>query len=110
MSNKHRSRSTRLPKKSKKAQRLPKKEYRGLAAQKEAALSAPRELQAYKQWYLASMQEAVRANVLQSVDQLRHGSAVLGQLAQEDGLRIVGAEYSLESGAVDFFETGPLPA
>ena len=56
------------------------------------------------------LQEAVRANVLQSVEKLRHGSAILGQLAREDGLRIVGAEYSLESGTVDFFETGSLPA
>ena len=55
--------------------------------------------------------EGVRANVRASVDQLRHGSEILEQLIQDNGLRIVGAEYSLESGAVEFFEdlTEPAP-
>jgi carbonic anhydrase len=48
--------------------------------------------------------EAVRANVRQSCAHLRHGSRLLERLIQEEGLRIVGAEYSLESGQVDFFE------
>jgi carbonic anhydrase len=48
--------------------------------------------------------EAIRANIRASVDQLRHGSEVLEQLIREQGLRIVGAEYSLETGLVDFFE------
>jgi carbonic anhydrase len=47
---------------------------------------------------------AVRANVRTSVDHLRHGSAILERLIAEEGLVIVGAEYSLESGEVDFFE------
>lgn len=47
---------------------------------------------------------AVRANVLASVNQLRHGSEVLEQLIAKNGLRVVGAEYSLETGEVDFFE------
>jgi carbonic anhydrase len=47
---------------------------------------------------------AVRANIRASVDHLRHGSDVLEQLIREDGLRVVGAEYSLETGAVEFFE------
>ena len=51
--------------------------------------------------------EAVRANVRASVDQLRHGSEVLEQLIQTRGLAVVGAEYSLETGAVDFFEGVP---
>lgn len=49
---------------------------------------------------------AVRANIRASVDHLRHGSAVLEQLIQRDGLVIVGAEYSLETGIVDFFDGG----
>jgi carbonic anhydrase len=49
------------------------------------------------------VQDAVRANVRLSVDQLRHGSEIIEQLIAGDGLRIVGAEYSLESGVVDFF-------
>lgn len=50
------------------------------------------------------VREAVRANVRASTDHLRHGSAVLEQLIQDDGLRVVGAEYSLETGEVDFFD------
>ena len=50
------------------------------------------------------VQEAVRANIRASVDHLRHGSAVLEQLIQDEGLRVVGAEYSLETGAVNFFD------
>lgn len=48
--------------------------------------------------------EAVRANIRASVDHLRHGSQVLEQLVQNNGLLIVGAEYSLETGVVEFFE------
>ena len=48
---------------------------------------------------------AVRANVLASVDHLRTGSEILEQLIQEDGLAVVGAEYCVETGTVDFFET-----
>jgi carbonic anhydrase len=48
--------------------------------------------------------EAVRANIRASVDHLRHGSEVLEQLIQRDGLRVVGAEYSLENGLVDFLD------
>jgi carbonic anhydrase len=47
--------------------------------------------------------QAVRANVRASVNQLRHGSDVLELLIRRDGLRVVGAEYSLETGVVDFF-------
>ena len=47
---------------------------------------------------------AVRANVRASADHLRHGSAALEQLIREDRLRIVGAEYSLATGVVDFFD------
>lgn len=48
--------------------------------------------------------QAVRANVGVSVDHLRHGSEVLEQLIQHDGLLVVGAEYSLETGMVEFFD------
>jgi carbonic anhydrase len=47
---------------------------------------------------------AVRANVRASADHLRHGSPVLEQLIQTSGLLVVGAEYSLETGVVDFFD------
>ncbi|AKQ69482.1 Carbonic anhydrase [Myxococcus hansupus] len=50
------------------------------------------------------MKEAVRANIRNSCDHLRHGSRLLEQLCQNEGMRIVGAEYSLETGAVDFFD------
>ncbi|HET9424001.1 MAG TPA: carbonic anhydrase [Gemmatimonadaceae bacterium] len=52
----------------------------------------------------ALVKEAVRANIRASVDHLRHGSAILEQLAEDNGLLIVGAEYSLETGVVEFFE------
>lgn len=47
---------------------------------------------------------AVRANIRASANQLRHGSQILERLIDYDGLRVVGAEYNLESGEVDFFE------
>ena len=50
------------------------------------------------------LQEAVRANVRMSANHLRHGSDVLEQLIAQQGLVIVGAEYSLETGVVDFFD------
>jgi len=50
------------------------------------------------------LQQAVRANIRVSADRLRHGSAILEQLIQGDGLLIVGADYSLETGVVDFFD------
>jgi carbonic anhydrase len=50
------------------------------------------------------VREAVRANIRVSANHLRHGSEVLEQLIQTDGLVVVGAEYSLDSGVVDFFD------
>jgi carbonic anhydrase len=49
---------------------------------------------------------AVRANVRASVNQLRHGSDVLERLIRSDGMRVVGAEYALETGIVEFFDLG----
>jgi carbonic anhydrase len=54
-------------------------------------------------------QLAVRANIRMATDHLRHGSSVLEQLIREDGLMVVGAEYSLETGVVDFFDGVPEP-
>jgi carbonic anhydrase len=56
----------------------------------------------------ALLREAVRANVRASVNHLRHGSELLERLIDETGLLVVGAEYSLETGVVDFFDV-PVP-
>jgi carbonic anhydrase len=55
----------------------------------------------------ALVSAAVRANVRASANQLRHGSAVLERLIEDDGLLVVGAEYSLATGVVDVFEGAP---
>ncbi len=47
--------------------------------------------------------EAVRANVRASVEELRSGSETIERLTAGDGLLVVGAEYSLETGVVEFF-------
>jgi carbonic anhydrase len=52
--------------------------------------------------------QAVRANVRVSANALRHGSGILERLIQRDELRVVGAEYSLETGVVDFFDGLPV--
>jgi carbonic anhydrase len=52
----------------------------------------------------AFVTQAVRANIRASVNQLRHGSQILEELILKDGLMVVGAEYSLETGVVEFFE------
>ena len=52
----------------------------------------------------ALVKQAVRANIRASVDHLRHGSEVLEQLIHHDGLLVVGAEYSLDSGVVELFD------
>ena len=48
----------------------------------------------------------MRANIGISVSHLRYGSPVLESLILNDGLRIVGAEYSVQTGEVTFLE-GP---
>jgi carbonic anhydrase len=50
------------------------------------------------------VRQAVRANVRASANQLRHGSDIVEELIQKDGLCVVGAEYSLETGIVEFFD------
>jgi carbonic anhydrase len=56
----------------------------------------------------ALAREAVRANVRAAANQLRHGSELIERLSEQDGLLVVGAEYSLESGMVDFFDGAPV--
>jgi len=58
----------------------------------------------------ALVRNAVRANVRISAGHLRHGSGILEHLIEKDGLAVVGAEYSLETGVVDFFDGVPHPA
>jgi carbonic anhydrase len=57
------------------------------------------------------LRDAVRANIRASVNHLRHGSELLEDLIQRDGLMVVGAEYALDTGVVEFFDgipaTGP---
>lgn len=48
--------------------------------------------------------KASRANVLASANQLRNGSQILEQLIQNEGLCVVGAEYDVDTGIVDFFD------
>jgi len=55
----------------------------------------------------ALVRQAIKANIRVSANHLRHGSEVLEQLIQQEGLFVVGAEYSLESGVVDFFDSMP---
>ena len=50
---------------------------------------------------------AVRANVRASTNHLRHGSPLLEKLIQDEGLLVVGAEYALDSGKVEFFDGVP---
>ena len=52
------------------------------------------------------LKAAIRANILASTNHLCHGSPLLEQLIQRGDLTIVGAEYSLQTGQVDFFD-GP---
>ena len=46
---------------------------------------------------------ATRTNVIASVAQLREGSEILGGLIDSGALRIVGAQYDLASGVVEFY-------
>lgn len=50
------------------------------------------------------LETAIRANILAATNHLRHGSQLLEKLVQQGSLEIVGAEYSLESGEVTFFD------
>ncbi|SVB60550.1 uncharacterized protein METZ01_LOCUS213404, partial [marine metagenome] len=52
----------------------------------------------------ALLNQAVRANIHASVNHLRQGSNILENQISNEGLQIVGAEYSLVSGAVEFLD------
>lgn len=54
------------------------------------------------------LRQAIRANVRTCAGSLRHGSPILERLIERDGLVVVGAEYSLETGVVDFFDGVPV--
>ena len=55
----------------------------------------------------ALLQQSIRANIRTSANHLRHGSEILEELIQKNELRVVGAEYSLETGLVEFFDGLP---
>lgn len=54
----------------------------------------------------ALARHATRSNVSVSVSHLRYGSEVLERLINSDGLMVIGAEYSLDTGIVEFFDSG----
>ena len=56
-----------------------------------------------EQDYELLLERSIRANIRSSANHLRHGSPLLEELIQTNGLVVVGAEYSLETGAVEFF-------
>lgn len=55
----------------------------------------------------ATSHAATRANVRASAGHLRHGSRILEKRIADGQLLIVGAEYDLETGKVDFFDGLP---
>jgi carbonic anhydrase len=52
----------------------------------------------------AVINDCVRANVRASVQQLQNGSLILEQLIDTGDLQVVGAQYSIETGIIEFFE------
>lgn len=53
------------------------------------------------------LEHAIKANIRASADHLRHGSQVIEDAVNKEKLLIVGAEYSLETGKVEFFDGIP---
>jgi carbonic anhydrase len=51
----------------------------------------------------------VRANVRSCANHLRHGSPALERMVIEGRVSVVGAEYDVETGLVDFFDGVPTP-
>jgi carbonic anhydrase len=51
------------------------------------------------------LDQAVRSNIKASVDKLHQGSEILKALIKNDKLLIMGAEYFLETGEVEFFSS-----
>lgn len=56
----------------------------------------------------SGLREAIRMNVRTSADQLRHGSPLVEDLVLAGRVAVVGAEYEIETGRVDFFDGLPL--
>ncbi len=52
----------------------------------------------------AIVRDAVRRNIRASVEELRSGSPAIQREIQDEGLLVVGAEYSLETGIVEFLD------
>ncbi len=57
----------------------------------------------------ALARQAVRTNVRVAANHLRHGSDLLEEMIRKEGLLVVGGEYSLETGVVEFFDGLPVP-
>jgi len=55
----------------------------------------------------ALARKAVRANIRAAANHLRYGSQLLEKLVQAGELVVVGAEYALETGVVEFFDGMP---
>ena len=53
------------------------------------------------------LQQAVHANIHSSVHQLQHESNILKNLVKKGNLLVLGAEYSLDTGIVNFFDGLP---
>ena len=54
----------------------------------------------------AALKASIRSNIRASVERLSHGSLILETLIAAGELTVVGAEYSIETGAVEFFREG----
>lgn len=55
----------------------------------------------------AILEAAIRANVRTSADHLRHGSRILERMVSAGAVAVIGAEYHLHSGRVEFFDLPP---
>ncbi len=55
----------------------------------------------------ALVRHAIRANIRTAANQLRRESQILEQLIKREKLLVVGAEYSLDTGIVEFFDGLP---
>ena len=53
------------------------------------------------------VERAVRANIRAATERLRCDSGIIEALERDDGLQIVGAEYSLQTGLVEFLDDVP---
>jgi carbonic anhydrase len=58
----------------------------------------------------SAIRAATRANVRASANHLRHASRIIEKRITEGRLMVVGAEYALETGEVDFFDVPDSPS